>query len=113
MVFLTYELKLRTGFFKTEQYNLGVNENKIVLAPKKNQMLQEIIIMPENLKSISLSNKNNNLFELEIQTQQGIFVGDLLTAVNIKRLLIMLNKNFAGKFIFKSKGDCYENENDF
>jgi len=99
MTFLTYELKLKTGFFKTEFYDLCIYDDKIVLVSKENTALQEIVITKKDLNSISLINKNSKFFEIEIRTQQGIFIGNLSTSFDSKELLRILVKNFDGKIL--------------
>jgi hypothetical protein len=97
MAFVAYELKLKTSFFKTELYDLFICSDKIILMPKDNTELQKNIITNENLNSISLIKKSTNSFEIEISTQQGIFIGKLSKSINSEELISTLIKNFEGK----------------
>gem|GEM_PF-1243362 len=99
MVFQACELKLKTGFFKTELYNLSIYDDKIVLTPKENTVLQEIVITNENLNSISLVNKSTDFFEIEIYTQQGMFIGNISASFNSKKLLRILVEKFDRKIL--------------
>jgi hypothetical protein len=97
MAFVAYEFKLKAGFFKTELYDLSICSDEIKLMPKENTALQEIIITNENLNSINLVKKSTNSFEIEINTQQGIFTGMLSKSINLEELISTLIKNFEGK----------------
>jgi len=93
------EIKLRTGFFKTELYNLSIYDDKIVLVPKENTVLREIVITNEDLNFISLVNKGTDFFEIEIYTQQGMFIGNISASYNSKKLLRILIEKFDGKIL--------------
>lgn len=97
MAFFIYEIKLKIGFFKTELCDLYIYDDKIVLAPKENTELHEIVITNESINSISLIKKNTKFFEIEIGSQQGMFVGTIFLTSESEKLFGILIKKFGRK----------------
>lgn len=94
-----YELKLKTGFFKTELYNLSVCNEQITLEQKENKGLERFILHNRDIYLISIVKKKANTYEIEINAQQGAFVGILFSNSNLEELFYTLKKEFDGKVI--------------
>lgn len=97
MFFQIGKFKLKTGFFKTEPYDMFVCDKKITLISTVNTPAKEITINNDNLISISINNRNLNLMEMEILSCNDIYIGNLVPETKCEEIQELLIKKFENK----------------
>ncbi|MEW6624756.1 MAG: hypothetical protein AB1420_16800 [Bacillota bacterium] len=89
---MTIDIKLKSGFFKTQLYSLVIFQNQISLIPKENSELNKINIRPEDLISVNIFKRGSRVVELEIITKNGSYTGTIDTESNVEELLSTLKE---------------------
>lgn len=100
MVILTFEIRLKAGFFKTQVYYLTVGSGQIVLTPLERDGNDRVVINGDELQSVSMMNRGNHA-ELEIVASTNIYVGSLAAQTDIKKLAGNLDREFGAKFVLQ------------
>lgn len=95
---MTLEVKLKTGFFKTERYYLTVGHRQICLTPQDADN-EEFIIDNNELISICIFKKSNQTGELEIVTQSRVYTLDFTNQSNLDDVRQSLANEFGDKLI--------------
>ncbi|MFA9380151.1 MAG: hypothetical protein ACERKO_03725 [Acetanaerobacterium sp.] len=93
-----FNLRLMTGFFKTEQYFIWVYGDMIGLHPQDSTN-RTIVIPHSKLRSISLCIQ---LREMEIIACDEVFVGRLSAECNIEVVLAVLASVFGAQLVLES-----------
>lgn len=93
-----YEIKLKTGFFKTELYNLSVYNERITLESKEKCEVQSKVFHDKDIYFICIVKKNTGIFEIEINARQGTFIG-VLSCPGLEKLFYILKSEFNSKVI--------------
>ncbi|MDD3655035.1 MAG: hypothetical protein PHO01_12825 [Desulfotomaculaceae bacterium] len=95
---MTFEIKLRVGFFKTRCYRLIIAHRKILLTPHDDNN-EQIIIDDKELISIDISKKGCKTGELEIISQNRVYIGNFVHQRNLKEVCRFFAGEFGNKFI--------------
>ncbi len=98
---MIYEIKLKTGFFKTEQYMLEITPKKIVLCPKEDVRNSNIVIKTCEISNISINSRDSNLIEIEIVANNGVYICIVDAKYNIDELIYDLTKELGRKLIIQ------------
>jgi hypothetical protein len=106
VVFMAYDVKLKSGFFKTQQYTLAISNKQITLTPQEDSELHNIVITDQDLSTISITGRDTKLTEFEINAQSGIYMGTFAADTNIEEVLWTLKKEFGSKTIIEG-GSMY------
>lgn len=96
-----FEIKLKTGFFETKEYDLLISKNKLILSSAEGED-QVITIFDKDIIAVSL--KNEKLAEIEINTWDRIYRGVLCSKPEFEDLLRMLKENLNRKIICEFGG---------
>ncbi|HZK44592.1 MAG TPA: hypothetical protein VFC73_09965 [Syntrophomonadaceae bacterium] len=96
---MTFKIKLKVGYFKTELYNLAISEGNITLSPLDNKA-DFLFIENSELKSVGYIKRENREGELEIITSDTIYTGTLLASDSLVELYKTLSKELGNKFAF-------------
>ncbi len=98
---VTFEIRLKAGFFKTQTYYLTVGSGQIIMTPQENDGKDRVVIKEDELQSISMTSRNWVSAELEIATPTNIYVGSLAAQTDLKKLASNLDQEFGSKFVFQ------------
>jgi hypothetical protein len=90
---MTFDVRLKTGFFKTQPYFLTISQGQIILTPQDADDDGRLVIDADNVQSIYLTSG-----EFEIITDV-IYTGILPAHTNIKQLSHLLATEFGEKLI--------------
>ena len=94
---MTFKIKLKRGFFKTELYDLSISSDLLILTPT-DYPSPSLEITKEELKSIAFIARENSEGEIEIITNDVIYNGNLLNGEDNAFLGQVLYKEFGNKF---------------
>ena len=86
---MVYEVKLRTGYFQTSQYNMVIADNQILLASTTGRY-EDIRIMNIDLIVVSSEGKRNRV--LEIQSNDIVYSCILHKDTDLDVMLSTLRK---------------------
>lgn len=101
MVALTFDVKLKEGFFKTGRYKLTIGQKQILLSPQEDLENDRIIISDKILKSVFISHRNLVSGEFEIITQDNIYVGTFTPQTNMEKVYQSFIKEFSNKIVLQ------------
>lgn len=90
---MTFDVKLKTGFFKTQSYYLTISQGQLVLTPQDGLDDSRLVIDAHNLQSIYLT-----AGEFEI-IADVIYTGSFAPHTNLNQLSYLLATEFGEKFI--------------
>jgi len=95
------DIRMKTGFFETKKYELLISSDRLVLSSKETEN-DSIIILVNNIISITLKNKKSP--ELEIQTREEIFQGNLTEKTDFEKLINSLKESLSVKIVCEYEG---------
>lgn len=92
---MKWNVKLKTGIFKTQEYLLWIEERKIILQDLTN--IKDLLSFSyDQIKSVTFIKKNEG-YELEINTNNGIYLVALTKEIDINELIGTFTSNFGKK----------------
>ena len=97
---MNLEIKLKAGFFKTQEYNLILETDRIILNPRDEMERERLVIEEKELKSLSIITRNYDSGELEIITDHNIYTGSFSSCADWEELFRGLDQVLGDKFIF-------------
>lgn len=97
VVLMSIDIKLKTGFFKTQLYSLGVCQNQLTLIPKENNGLNKIIITAKELISVTVFKRDLKAVELEIKTRDGTYIANIGAKTSLEEILFTFTGEFGKK----------------
>jgi len=89
---MTFDIKLKTGFFKTRSYYLTIGQGRLVLTPQDDSDDSPLVINAHQLQSIYLT-----AGEFEI-IADSIYTGSFGPQTNLNQLSYLLATEFGDKF---------------
>lgn len=95
---MSWQIKLKTGFFETKPYRLTVSPQAIGLLPQ-DKAQNAITIAGEQLLCVSLTRQAKDKAELEIRTGRSVYICSLLSADDISGAEAALKAAFDRKLI--------------
>ena len=98
---MNLEIKLKAGFFKTQDYCLTLEAERIILNPRDDMERERLVIEEKELKSFSIITRNYDSGELEIITDNNIYTGSFSSCADWEELFRGLDQEFGDKFIFR------------
>lgn len=98
---MTFEIKIKAGFFKTQNYYLTVEAGQIILTPREDSENRRLVIEDHNLKSVSIISRNTYSGELEITTHSNTYIGSINLQTGMEEITKKLAQEFGSKFIFQ------------
>ncbi len=93
---MTFAIKFKVGFFKTRIYNLTVSQGRIILQPLDTNE-KTLIIDDSQLQSVGFTKRENKDGELEIITNNKIYIGNFVKKDDCLKLSQILYKEFKDK----------------
>ncbi|AFQ43778.1 hypothetical protein [Desulfosporosinus meridiei] len=93
---LTFKIKLKTGFFKTQPYDLTLGKGEIILTPLEDNDGSCLVIKGEDLQAIWINIRNVSA-ELEIMTVTNSYIASFTDHTCLEEVSIVLAKEFGGK----------------
>lgn len=90
---MTFDVRLKTGFFRTQSYFLTIGQGQIILTPQDDNDDCRLVIDADNIRSIYLTSG-----EFEIITDV-IYTGIFPAHTNINQLSYLLATEFGEKLI--------------
>lgn len=97
---MTFEIKMKEGFFKTQTYYLTIETGKIILTPQDDSDSRHLVIEEQELRSISITSTNMTLGELEITTRDNTYIGSLTSHNELGEIAKHFAQEFGEKFVF-------------
>lgn len=92
---MKWNVKLKTGIFKTQEYLLWIEKRRIMLQNLTN--VKDLLSFPyDQIKSVTFIKKNEG-YELEINTNNGIYLAALTKDIDINELIGTFTSNFGKK----------------
>ncbi len=101
MNIVTFEIKLKVGFFKTQDYYLTIAGEQIILTPRDSSETERLVIAREELKLVSIISRNLTCADLEIRTPTNTYLGRISPSDDLKELSSHLVQEFGDKFNFQ------------
>ncbi len=98
---MNLEIKLKAGFFKTQDYYLTLEAERIILNPRDDMERERLVIEEKELKSFSIITRNYDSGELEIITDNNIYTGSFSSCTDWEELFRGFAQEFGDKFIFR------------
>lgn len=98
---MNLEIKLKAGFFKTQDYYLTLEAERIILNPRDDAARERLVIEEKELKSFSIITGNYNSGEVEIITDHNIYTGSFSSCADWEELFRGLAQEFGDKFVFR------------
>ena len=98
---MTFEIKIKAGFFKTQPYYLTIETRQIILTPQSEAENGRVVIDDKDLKAVSIISKNMNSSEIEIITYSNTYIGSINSENDLKEITRHLAQEFGGKFILQ------------
>lgn len=93
---MVWGIRMKTGIFQTQEYLLTVAKEGIILSPQA-EGKQKIKFENQQIKSIAIIKKNAGTYELELDTQLGIYSGVLAKTVDVSEIFKDLSETFGSK----------------
>lgn len=87
---MSFDILLKTGFFKTCRYDLDFLAAGIKLSSQKLSNEKNIVVPWSEIYEVSFLRVNDNLVEMEIQSSEASYIGILPSqdqAANMSRML--------------------------
>ena len=98
---MLFDIRMKTGFFETQEYEMLIDKDRLVLSSK--EVESDVTIIPDkNIISISL--KDETFPEIEIQTWEKIYQVNLLNKADFENLLDLMKENLNTKIICEYEG---------
>lgn len=88
-------LKLNSGFFKTEDYILLIEKNRLVMSSDKDK---NIYILKDDISGLNLIIKEFDAINLEIFTKEKVYTGRLDKVTNVEKIIRYFKDEFGDKF---------------
>lgn len=98
---MTYKIKLKAGFFKTQPYSLIISQGQIILTPQEDSGNGRLVIGKNDLRSVCLIKKDLGSGEFEIVTHSGIYIGSFAPQTDLEEVRHALAKEFGKKVILQ------------
>ena len=98
---MTYEIRLKRGFFKTQPYYLTIASGQIILTPKELLGDKRLVIRDSDLTSICVT-RTKTSGEIEIVTPQDTYVGHFVPPIDFVELGQVFTAAFGRKFALHS-----------
>lgn len=95
MVIEIMDIKLNSGFFKTENYVLSIEEDRLILLSDE---YENINILKEHINTLNLIIKNLNLIEFEINTKEKNYTGIINELINVEEVIRQFKDELGDKF---------------
>ncbi len=95
---MTFEIKIKAGFFKTRLYFLSITKGQLILTPREESDDGRLVVEFSDLKSICIIRKDQVSGELEIVTANGIMIGNFAPHTNLEEVSQELSREFGRKF---------------
>ena len=97
---LTFEIKMKEGFFKTQPYYLTIETGKIILTPQDDSDSRRLVIEEQELRAINITSTNMTIGEMEITTRDNTYIGSLTSHNDLSEIANHLARQFGEKFVF-------------
>lgn len=88
-------LKLNSGFFRTKNYILTIEESKLAMSSDE---YGDIYILKDDIRELNLIIKDFDLIDFEIYTKEKIYNGKVDNVANLEELIICFRNMFGNKF---------------
>lgn len=98
---MTFEIKIKAGFFKKQPYYLTIETGQIILTPQSEAENGRVVIDDKDLKAVSIISKNMNSSEMEIITYSNTYIGSINLQTGMEEITKKLAQEFGSKFIFQ------------
>ena len=95
------DIRLKTGFFETKEYELLISRDRLVLASTEAES-DRIAIQAKDILSITL--KNEKAPGIEIQTREKNYQGSFAEKTDFEQLIGLLKENLNVKIICEYEG---------
>ncbi len=93
------EIRIKTGFYATEPYELTVENGIITMTPKLSSGISRISVTEDELFSLSISIKKRKHPYFELSSKNGDYEGHFCTARGLDRLIGNLRRQFRQKIL--------------
>lgn len=98
---MTFEIKLKAGFFKTLRYCLAVDHRQILLTPQDDSQSEVLLINDYELKSIYIVRGSLRAGEIEIVTQNDSYLGNFASHTDMEEVYRVFAREFGKKTVFQ------------
>ena len=97
---MTFEIKMKEGFFKTKPNYVTIETGKIILTPQDDSDFRRLVIEELELRSISITGTNMTPCELEITNRKNTYIGSLTSRNGMGEIVNCFAQEFGEKFVF-------------
>lgn len=100
------KIKLKTGFYKTIDVYILVENKSITLSPVNSLNNSDIIISDKDIIEIIIINKNKKNIQIELYTSKKLYTASIVLNTNIddvKEVIHKLILNFNKKIIIEKE----------
>jgi len=93
-----WKIKLKEGFFKTVDCELTLDETLLIMTPLEDHHHPSVELEISEIVEITMNRKVHNNTEIEIRTNQFIFVAQLLDPMFEEALILEFHGVFQSRF---------------
>lgn len=95
MVIISIKIKLNSGFFKTQKYDLTIKKDRLIFLSNEHR---NIIILKEDINELNLTINKSDLIEFEIYTSEKGYIGSVDELINVEKTIVCLKDEFGDRF---------------
>ncbi len=101
---MTFEIKVRSGFFKTETWYLNLRPGQLTMTPQDGDLSRRRVISQEEVQSICIIQHNSRVGDLEIVSQDATYLGSFTVPGDMEEAARILARMFRSRFSLQLKG---------
>jgi hypothetical protein len=93
---VVWRVGMKTGIFQMQEYLLTVDKKGIILSSQE-EGNKKLKFADRQIKSITIIKKNVGVYELEMETELGIYSGVLAKTADVSEIFKALSETFGSK----------------
>lgn len=101
---MTFVIKIKSGFFKTESWFLTLSPGQLIIAPQDGDSNRRRVIGQDEVQSICIIRHNSRLGDLEIVSRDRTYVGSFTVPGDMEEAARILAGEFRSRFSMQFNG---------
>lgn len=101
---MTFEIKLKSGFFRTESWFLTLSPGQLIMTPQDGDFHRRRVTNQEEVQSICIIRHNSRVGDLEIVSRDGTWVGSFTVPGDMEEAARILAGEYRSRFSMQFNG---------
>lgn len=101
---MTFEIKLKSGFFRTESWYLTLRPGQLTMTPQDGDPNRRRVMAQEEVQSICIIRHNSRAGDVEIVSRDVTYVGSFTTPGDMEEAARILAQIFPSRFSMQFNG---------